>query len=466
MERLTPLSATFLAAEDEDLATSMAISSAAVFEGPPPTHEEFVAHITGRLPLVPRYRQKVRKIPLDLAAPVWVDDPLTDVGWHVRRTALPAPGGPAELHRLVARVMSQRMDRSRPLWEYWVVEGLADGRWAVIQKVHHCVVDGVSGTELYHVVFDPSPEPRPAVADDWVPHPAPSTLSLAARAVRDLALTPVVGLRAAGATLWSPRMLARRAVQSARGALSLSGAALPADSTSLSGPIGQQRRYTSATVGLDDARAIRKAFACTVNDVALAAISGGFRALLLSRGEEPGAHAVRTLVPVSVRQSGEESIPDNRVSLMLPYLPVDVADPVERLATVRRRIAEAGESGESEAGISFTSIIGYEPYLPVALGMRLVFHLPQRQLITVTTNVPGPRQPVYALGRRCERIIPYVPIGSRVRVGVAIFSYLDQLAFGVTGDYDTTPDIDVLAKGISEAMAELVRAAASAQGGG
>ncbi|HET9020344.1 MAG TPA: wax ester/triacylglycerol synthase family O-acyltransferase [Ornithinibacter sp.] len=462
MERLTPLSAAFLQAEDEDPTTSMAIASVAVFEGPAPTQAQLVAHVRGRLPLVPRYRQTVRQVPLDLAAPVWLDDPATDLDWHIRRTALPSPGSDAELHRLVSRVMSQRLDRRRPLWEYWVVEGLPDRRWAVIQKVHHCVVDGVSGTELYHVVFDSTPEPRMPVADDWVPRPHPGTVSLTARAAWDLVTAPLGGLRAAGSQLRSPTSLARRTAEAARGALALAGTVLPASSSTLSGPIGGQRRYTSTAVGFDEVRAIRAALPATVNDVALAAITGGFRHLLLSRGEEPAPHAVRTLVPVSVRLPGEEAIPDNRVSLMLPYLPVDLEDPVARLATVRERVARAAASREPEAGTTFTTVAGYQPFLPVALGVRLAFHVPQRQLVTVTTNVPGPREPVYALGRRCERIIPYVPIADRVRIGVAIFSYAGQLAFGITGDHDTVPDIEVLATGIRESAAELVTAAQQA----
>ena len=461
MERLTPLSAAFLRAEDADPTTTMAIASAAILVGPPPTQGALVEHIRGRLPLVPRFRQKVRPVPFDLAAPVWVDDPDTDVSWHVRRTALPAPGGPAELNRLIARVMTQRMDRSRPLWEYWVVEGLPDGRWAIIQKVHHCMVDGVSGTALYDVMFDTGPVPPSQVADHWRPQPAPSTMSVTAQGLRDLALTPMAGLRAAGSLVASPRTLVQRAARTARGALSLVTDALPVSGSSLSGPIGCQRRYTSTTVRFDDVRQVRAAFRGTVNDVALTAISGGFRALLLSRGEQPAAHAVRTLVPVSVRRPDEASIPDNRVSLMLPYLPVDVADPVQALGTVRERIARAAASGEAEAGTDLMSIAGYEPFPPVALGMRLAFHLPQRQLVTVTTNVPGPRRPILVLGRACERILPYVPIADRVRIGVAIFSYNDELTFGVTGDYDTAPDISLLADGISSTFAALVRAATS-----
>lgn len=461
MERLTPLSAAFLQAEDEDATTTMAIASAAVFEGPVPSHQEFVAHIAGRLPLVPRFRQKVRTVPFDLGAPVWVDDPATDVGWHVRRTALPAPGGDAELFALVGRVMSARMDRSRPLWEYWVAEGLADGRWALLQKVHHCMVDGISGTALYDLIFDAGPEPRPAVQDRWQPEPAPSTLSLTASAARDLALAPIDVARTAGSLLRSPRTLARRTRQTAQGAVALSTAALPVASTSLRGRMGRQRRYTATTVPLAQVKQVSRTFDASINDVALAAISGGFRALLVSRGEEPHRHAVRTLVPVSARQPGEESIADNRVTLMLPYLPVDVSDPVARLAAVGERIDEAVAAHTPEAGVSLTSFAEHNAFLPVALGVRLAFHIPQRQLVTVTTNVPGPRRAVYALGRRCERIVPYVPIADRVRLGVAIFSYVGDLAFGVTGDFDTVPDIDVFATGVRRSVDELVAATES-----
>ncbi|KAB7739397.1 wax ester/triacylglycerol synthase family O-acyltransferase [Nostocoides sp. F2B08] len=461
MERLTPLSAAFLQAEDADSTTSMAIASTAILSGPAPPQEELLDHIRGRLPLVPRFRQTVRRVPFDLAAPVWVDDPDTDVAWHVRRTALPQPGGPEELHRLIARVMSQRMDRTRPLWEYWVVEGLSEDRWAILQKLHHCMVDGVSGTALYDVIFDTDPVPSPPPVDDWKPQPAPTTLSLTGGGLLDLVLTPVAGLRAAGSLLSSPRTLARRAARTARGTFSLVTDALPVTGSSLSGPVGRQRRYTSTTVPFDAVRLIRSAFPGTVNDVALAAITGGFRALLLSRGEQPRAHAIRSLVPVSIRRPGEESIPDNRVSLLLPYLPVDVADPVAALATVRERIARAATSGEAEAGTDLALIAGYEPFPPVSLGVRLAFHLPQRQLATVTTNVPGPRRPIFLLGRGCTRIIPYVPIADRVRIGVAIFSYNDELTFGITGDYDTASDIDQLTDGINSTLQALIQAATS-----
>jgi WS/DGAT/MGAT family acyltransferase len=459
MEPLTPLATAFLDAEDEDPNCSLAIGALTVFEGPPPAFDDFVRAIEGRLPLLPRYRQKLRGVPFDLGPPVWVDDPGFDVRWHIRNTALPLPGGREELSRLMARVMGARMDRGRPLWEYWFVEGLADGRWAFISKIHHSMVDGVSGSDIFRLVLDPTREPRQPVEDRWRPAQPPSTLAMATRSLWRLATFPVTGARLAGASLRAPRALVRRAAQTALGLATLSRAAAPASSSSLVGPIGRARRYTWTTVSLDDIRTIRHALGGTVNDVALTVVSGGFRELLLSRGETPTEHTLRSLVPVSTRPPGTESIPDNRVSLMLPYLPADVADPVERLRAVRDRIADLRADHEPEAGESVTTIAEHGPFPPVALGIRLAFHIPQRQIVTVTTNVPGPRITLYALGRELQELVPWVPIADRVRVGVAMYSYRDKLTFGITGDYDTVPDIDVLAAGITRSMDTLLAAA-------
>ncbi len=459
MERLTPLATAFLDAEDEDPDASLPIGSITIFRGPAPSFEEFVQAIAGRLPLLPRYRQKLHTPRFDIGPPSWVDDPRFDVRWHIRNTALPAPGGREELGRLMGRVMSRRMDRNRPLWEYWFVEGLADGRWAFISKLHHSMVDGVAGTDIYRLVLDFTPEPRPPVEDHWQPEAPPSALEMAASSLGYLVGTPVAGARALAASLRDPRQLVRRAAQTARGLATLTRAANPARASSLVGPIGQSRRYTWTTVSLDDIRTIRQALDGTVNDVALSVISGGFRELLLERGETPSARTVRSLVPVSTRPPGTESIPDNRVSLMLPYLPVDIADPVERLHEVRERISALRASHEPEAGESVTTISEYGPYTPVALGIRLALHVPQRQIVTVTTNVPGPHKTLYGLGREAEEILPFVPIADRVRVGIAMFSYRHTMTFGITADYSTVPDIDVLASGISKAMTDLLTAA-------
>lgn len=456
MERLTPLAASFLEAEDVDPGASLAIGSLALFEGPAPDFDDFVESIRGRLPLIPRYRQKLRRTPLDLTAPVWADDPHFDLAWHLRRTAVPQPGGQEQIAHLMSRVMTRRMDRSRPLWEYWFVEGLEDGQWGLLSKLHHSMVDGVSGTDLYQLVLDQSRTPTPAVTDDWLPAQRDSTLVRGSNALRELITVPARAATAVAGVAGSPAAFVRGAVGSARGVLALAGAGRPVDHSSLTGPLDGSRRYAWTTCRLSEIAVVRKAQGVTVNDVALAAVSGGLRQLLESRGEEPTAHTVRTLVPVSTRAPGEESILDNRVSLMLPYLPVDVADPLERLTAVHDRIRAARGAHEPEAGGLLTRLSELGPFAPVAWGVRLGLSLPQHQITTVTTNVPGPRETLYALGREMTAVLPYVPIADRVRIGVAMFSYRDDLVFGLTGDYQGVSDLAVLADGISAAVDELI----------
>ena len=462
MERMKPLDAAFLQAEDEEPGVSLAIASIAVFEGPMPTTEEFAAAIAGRLPLIPRYRQKVREVPLDLGPPVWVDDPHFTLEYHLRRTAVPAPGGDQQLATLMGRIMSNRLDRNRPLWEYWLVEGLASGRWALISKVHHCMVDGVSGTDLYRVILDPTPEPGPAVPDTWQASAEPSSLTLVGAAAVDLARLPLQTARALVEAAREPALLVQRTRDTVRGLAALATALRPATRSSLSGPLSAERRYAFARGTVSDVATVRHALGGTFNDVILAAVTAGFRTLLLARGEHPDGATVRTLVPVSLRAPGEESIRDNRVSLLLARLPVHVADPVGRLSAVREEIDRLKDRHEAEAGAAMLAIAALEAFPAVAAPFRLAARLPQRSVVTVTTNVPGPREPLYALGRRLVEMIPYVPIASRVRLGVSILSYCDTVAFGVTGDYDGAEDVALLARGIAEGMTELLEAAAAA----
>jgi diacylglycerol O-acyltransferase / wax synthase len=464
MDRLNPLDALFVDAEDADPHTSMAIASIAIFEGPVPSQEEFLAHLTGRLPRVPRYRQKLRTVPFRLGRPVWVDDPDFDLGYHVRRTALPAPGGDAQLAALMARVMSQRLDRDHPLWEYWVAEGLAGGRWALISKVHHCMVDGVSGTDLYRVIFDFSPEPSPPVTDDRGVSAEPSPLQLAAQATLDAVVLPIRDALAFTDAMADPRGAARQAADTTRALTKLTPSLWPATGSSLSGPIGRQRRYTWARASLADVKTIKRKLGGTVNDVALAAISGGFRALLLARGEEPEAHMVRSLVPVSVRAPGEEDVYENQVSAVLADLPVHIADAAERLRAVQAELLALKTSKEAMAGKALTTVGRYTPFPVASWWVRLGFGLPVRDIVTVTTNVPGPQQPLYGLGRRIVEIIPYVPIATTLRTGVSIFSYCGRLTFGITGDFTASPDLDVLARGIEDGVSELLKAARRTRG--
>jgi WS/DGAT/MGAT family acyltransferase len=459
MDRLKPLDAVFVDAEDEDAHISMAIASIAVFEGPPPSHEEFLTYLAGRLPLVPRYRQKLRTVPFRLGRPVLVDDPNFDLRYHVRRTALPEPGGDEQLAELMAEVMSQRLDRDHPLWEYWVVEGLAQGRWALISKVHHCLVDGVSGTDLYRVIFDFSPEPSAPITDDRDVGAEPTALELAAQAALDNAMLPARDALALSSAVANPGGVIRQATDMARAMVRLAPALRPATGSSLSGPIGRQRRYTWTRASLDDIKKIKRELGGTVNDVVLAAITGGFRALLLARGEQPGPHMVRSLVPVSVRARGEESVYGNQVSAVLADLPVHIADPEERLAAVRTELEDLKASKEHMAGEALAAVGGYTLYPLASWWVRLAFGLPQQDIVTVTTNVPGPGQQLYGMGRRLLEIIPYVPIATTVRTGISIFSYNGNVTFGITGDFAANPDLDVLAKGIEHGVSELMVAA-------
>ncbi len=456
MDRLTPLADAFLEAEDVDPGASLAIGSLAIFEGPAPDFEEFVETISGRLPLIPRYRQKLRPVPFGLAPPAWVDAPDFDIRDHLHAITVPSPAGKAEVAELMNQLMSTRMDRSRPLWDYWFWEGLPEGRWALLSKVHHSLVDGVSGTDLYQLLLDPTPVRRPGVPDAWAPAPPEPTVRYTAEAFRELVASPLHVTGALAHAARTPRRVVRTTARTATGLLTLSSALLPVHTSSLSGPLAGGRRYTWTTVPIEDVLAVRRAYDATVNDVALAAVTGGFRQLLLARGEPTDKRTLRALVPVSTRKKGEESIPDNRVSLMLPFLPVEVEDPVERLVTIRRRIQGLRGHHEPEAGEGITTAAEYGPFPTVSWGLRLGWRMPQHQITTVTTNVPGPRTPLYGMGRELLEILPYVPIAARVRIGVVMYSYRGTLTFGLTGDHDTTPDLEILASGIATTLEELV----------
>lgn len=458
MDRLKPLDAMFVEAEDEDQNTSMAIASIAVFEGPVPAHEEVMALIADRLPCVPRYRQKLRAVPFRLGPPVWIDDQGFDLGYHVRRTSLPEPGKRQQLADLMARVMSHRLDRDHPLWEYWVVEGLAKGRWALISKVHHCMIDGVGGADLYRVLMEVPAEP--GLPPGSLPAtPPPSARSLAAAAVADMMLLPVRQASALSAALSDPDCALRQAAGLAQAALRFAPSLWPAERSSLSGTIGQQRRYAWTRVSLADIKAIKRELGGTVNDVVLAAISGGFRELLLDRGEQPRPHGVPSLVPVSVRVEGDQGSFGNQVSATVTDLPVHIADPVERLAAVRAEQDSLKATHEAMIGQALATLGQYGVYPLTSWLVRKAFGLQQREIVTVTTNVPGPRQPLCWMGRRLVEIIPYVPIASTVRTGISIFSYDNAVTFGITGDYAANPDLDVLVKGIKHGISDLLLAA-------
>ncbi len=456
MDPLSAQDASFLNVEDE--VSHMHIGSVMIFEGPPPSREAVLEGVDSKLHLVPRYRQRVRFPPLRVGPPVWIDDRHFNIDYHVRRTALASPGGDDELRALVGRVMSQQLDRAKPLWETWIVEGLDDGRWALVSKTHHCMVDGVSGTDLMSVMLDSERDPIRTAAPRWTPAPEPSRSQLIVEPLARRLASPARILTATGGALRTPRESAELALQTVQGTTAMRSLLRLAPRSSLNGSIGPHRRWDWAHATLSDVKAVRAGLGGTINDVVLAAISGGFRDLLLSRHEDPAHMIVRSLVPVSVRRPTERGAYNNRVSAMFLELPIGLEDPVQRLESVRSQMKGLKRSHEAVAGEVLTSLSGFAPAVLLALGTRLAFRIPQRSLNTVTTNVPGPQRPLYLAGRRMLEALPYVPLAGHVRVGVAIFSYDGSVNFGVTGDYDTAPDIRILCRGIENGLAELLLA--------
>lgn len=465
MDRMSPLDTSFLHIEDGDRAVSLHIGSIGIFEGPPPPHETLARRLEQRLASVPRCRQRVEFVPFGLERPVWVDDADFSVDYHLRRTALPAPAGRDELRRLVGRLMSQRLDRTKPLWEMWVVEGLPDDQWVLVSKVHHCMVDGVSGAEVLAALLDLTPTPEDESVEPWVPEPAPSRRDLVMDAARDLTFDSYERIRLIGAQVRRPTRALQQARELLPGLRSLGVVTRSVHTAGLTGPISPHREYTWADASLDDVKRVRRHLGGTVNDVVLAAVAGGFRQLLLSRGEKVRVdRVVRTLVPVSVRTQRHDGAAahdgtfDNKVSAMFAELPVGIADPVERLSVITAQLADLKESGQAVAGEALTALSGFAPPALLGLGMRVAARAVRgtTTVHTVTTNVPGPQLPLYSCGRRLLRAYPYVPIAAPMRVGVAIFSYDGMVTFGVTGDREVSRDIDVLAQGIEAALAELL----------
>jgi WS/DGAT/MGAT family acyltransferase len=460
-DRLSPLDASFLHIEDD--VSHMHIASVAIFEGPQPPFQEVVSMVDAKLGLVPRYRQIVKFVPLQLGRPVWVDDPHFNIEYHLRHTALPTPGGESELRKLVGRVMSQQLDRTKSLWEIWVVEGLEDGRWAMLSKTHHAMVDGVAGTDLLAVIMDLSADAeRPTQSAEWQARPSPSGAQLASDALVNMVTSPYEQLRAARAQTRVIRQAIGYAREVGAGLVAMGGIVRRPPVSSLNGPIGPHRRYAWASTSVDDIKKVRKGLGGTFNDVVLASITNGFRELLLARGEDV-ERVVRTLVPVSVRPrdaSGKavgDGTFENKVSAMFAELPVSIEDPADRLRAITEQMDGLKDSKQAVAGEALTSMSGFAPPMLLAMGMRLATRAAQRNVNTVTTNVPGPQFPLYAAGRRMIRAFPYVPLGGQIRIGIAIFSYDGEVNFGITGDYDTTADLDVLSGGIEDGMTQMLK---------
>jgi diacylglycerol O-acyltransferase len=451
---MSPMDASFLHIEGPN--NPMHIGGVSIFEGPAPPFERLAEMVSGKLDVVPRYRQKVRFVPFELGRPVWVDDPHFNLGYHLRHSALPSPGDEDKLRRTAARIFAQHLDRARPLWEIWMIEGLSENRWALLSKVHHCMVDGVSATDLMTVMFDGSP--AAGGPSSWLPAPEPNNTELLVRTLRHQLATPSEQLRAVRAATRRPRASLAQARDVVRGMASGAGVLRPLGQSSLTGSIGPHRTWSCAHVRLSDVKTARAELGGTVNDVVLTLVSGALRELLLSRGEDVEGRTIRSLVPVSVRRPGEKGVYNNRVSAMFAELPVGVVDPVERLGVVRAQMDGLKESKQAVAGDVLTSLSGFAPPILLALGGRLAARSPSLGAQIGVTNVPGPQVALRTLERRLLESFPFVPLIGNVRISVAIFSYDGGLYFGVTGDYDSSNDISILTSGVERAMAELLAA--------
>jgi diacylglycerol O-acyltransferase / wax synthase len=455
-EHVSPLDATFLELEEADESAHMHIGGVLVFEplegAEPPTRDELAEHLEARIAALPRYRQRLSELHTGgVGWPAWEPDPRFDIDNHVHHAALPAPGTDRELMDWLGDYWSHRLDRRRPLWDAVLVEGLEHGRWALVTKTHHCMVDGVGSIDVGHVLLDPTPEPRDASEFQREDESAALEQSALLRVP-----AAVVGAARAGASLaLHPSKLVDMADHArALGDLLIRDEVIPAPHTSLNAPIGVMRRFEVVRVPLADLKLIKAKLGGTVNDVALAATAGGLRKLLVSRGEEPPGRGLRAMVPMNVRQAGDQLALGNRITSLFVELPVADDAPLIRYAHAVGAAEKLKAGSQAIGGETLLSLTGHAP--PV-LHVMLAQSLFAARLFNITvTNVPGPQLPLYALGSRLLEIAGLVPLAAEHAVGVAILSYDGHVTFGLIADRDTVPDLDVLRDGIEESLDELL----------
>jgi WS/DGAT/MGAT family acyltransferase len=457
-DRLTAVDASFLAQEGAD--AHMHVGAVMIFDGPPPAYEDVADHIRGRLHLVPRFRQKLAFPPLETGRPLWVDDPSFNLEYHVRHTALPSPGSEQQLRALAARVHSQALDRTKPLWEMWLVQGLDGGRFALLSKTHHALVDGVSGVDLATVLFDLQPIPAEVEHSDtpWRPRDTPSAIDMAARGMRGLIALPFdAASRAIGAAARPAYALAETR-EALEGIGEVVWAGLnPAPETPLNVEIGPHRRFVWVRQELADFKTIKRALGGTVNDIVLAVTAGALQRWLRSRGLRTEGLELRALVPVSIRARDEHHQLGNRLAAMRAPLPVYVEDPAARLRVVRQAMRGLKESKQAVGAEVLAGMQALAPPTILAQASRLNFST--RLFNLLVTNVPGPQFPLYVLGRRLDDLFPVAFLPKRHALAVAIMSYNGGMDFGLLADYDSMPDIEQLAEMFDASLAELLEAA-------
>jgi diacylglycerol O-acyltransferase len=459
-DRLSALDSTFLHLEDHGNA-HMHVASVMVFEGTAPEPQELVDHVVSRLDLVPRYRQRLAYVPLDQGRPVWADDPHFNPRYHIRHTALPRPADEEALKRLAGRLFSQRLDRSKPLWEIWLVERLTGGRFALIAKTHHALVDGISGVDITTVLFDtaaePVPTPRPAVP--WTAKPLPGPAKLLGEALRERTTVPSEMTRGARALLRAPRKALSQVLDGVMsiGATTLAGINAPAPDSPFNVDISPHRRYTFLDADLAQFKAIKDSLGGTLNDVVLASVSLALGRYLRDRGTDTDGLELKAMVPVSVRADSERGALGNKVAAMWAPLPVGVENPAECLHQITSAMQDLKESGQAVGAQALTNLAGFAP--PTILSQAARLQARQRFFNLVVTNVPGPQFPLYVLGRRLQVLYPVVPLARRQALGIAVMSYDGHLAFGLLGDFDALPELEAIRRDLEWAIGSLARAA-------
>ena len=457
LDRLSSIDASFLT--NESSSSHMHVGAVLIFEGPPPRYEDFLDHVRSRLDLVPRFRQKLVFPPFEAGRPLWADDPAFNLSYHVRHTALPSPGSEGQLRRLTGRVFSQALDRSKPLWEQWLVQGLERNRFALLSKTHHALVDGVAGVDISTVLFDVKPVPEPAEEErEWVPNPEPSTVQLLARGVADVAAVPVKAAERLATAVQHPEAAARRVGE---GLEALSEVAWnftnPAPEVPLNVEIGTHRRFIWARSELATFKRIKDALGGTVNDVVLAVVTGALRKWLDARGIRTEGLELRALVPVSIRAEDDRGQLGNRIAAMRGPLPVYVEDPVRRLQVVRKAMGELKQSKQALGAEVISRFNDFAPPTLLAQASRINFST--RLFNLIVTNVPGPQIPLYVLGRELEEVFPVAFLPENHALAIAIMSYNGRINFGLLADYDAMEDVEIISEGIAESLEELLEAA-------
>jgi len=457
-DRLTPLDASFLQIEDHS--AHMHVASVLTFAGEPPEYNELVEGVRERLPLVPRYRQRVVSPPFGIGLPRWVDDPHFNLRYHIRHSGLPEPGDEAALRALAGRVFAQPLDKEKPLWEIGLVEGLEGDRFALVTKTHHALVDGIAGVDLLTVLFDTVPEPTvaPERGAHWLPKPMPSRTELLGEAVLEQARTPLELARTGAGAFRRPRETAAELVKNTVGLASLASSALsPAPSSPYNAKLGPHRRFAWVQWQLRGAKGVKDALGGTVNDAVLTTVTLALARHLARRGISTEGLELRAFVPVSVRDESGRGETGNQVAGVMAPLPVWAREPLTCFELVHEAMSGVKDSGQAMGAKALTELPGFASPTIMSQAMRLASG---RHLFNlVVTNVPGPQFPLYLAGREMIDFIPMVPLARGQALGVAIMSYNGTLFFGVSGDWDAMHDLDDLAKCLRAAIAELEDAA-------